>query len=171
MADELARKHPSLAKAPGAAKTAAPLGDDSGRRSPEHGLREGTGAGRADSRDTRPDRATRYVETTHGVLSYSELAPLLAERVAATEAELYREAYAERPLDESLLLDLHTRICSDLVPDWSGTWRNIEVRVGNLHPPLPHEVPIRMRDYVLDLQAPLSPSSPLNSWRLPKDGF
>ena len=70
------------------------MGDDSGRCGPEHGLRAGAGAGGDDSRDTRPDRATRFVETTRGTLSYAELAPLLAERVATAEAELYREAFA-----------------------------------------------------------------------------
>ena len=153
MPDELARQHPPLATTPGAAQAATPVGDDSGRRGPEHGLRAGAGAGGDDSSDTRPDRATRFVETTRGTLSYAELAPLLAGRVATAEAELYREAFAGRPLDESLFLDLHTRICGDLVPDWAGRWRPIEVRVGNLQPPLPHEVPLRMRDYALDLQA------------------
>ncbi len=153
MPDELAGQHPPLATTPGAAQAAAPVGDDSGRRGAEHGLRAGAGAGGDDSRDTRPDRATRFVETTRGTLSYAELAPLLAERVAAVEAELYREAFVARPLDESLLLDLHARICGDLVSDWAGRWRPIEVRVGNLQPPLPHEVPLRMRDYSLDLRA------------------
>ena len=92
MPDELAEPNPPLATTPGAAQAAAPVGDNSGRRGPEHGLRAGAGAGGDDSRDTRPDRATRFVETTRGTLSYAELAPLLAERVAAAEAALYREA-------------------------------------------------------------------------------
>ena len=67
--------------------------------------------------------------------------------------EVFREAFAARPPDESFLLDLHALICGDLVPDWAGRWRPIEVRVGNLQPPLPYEVPLRMCDYALDLQA------------------
>lgn len=130
MPDELAGQHSPLATTPGAAQAAAPVGDYSGRRGPEHGLREGAGAGGDDSRDTRPDRATRFVETTRGTLSYAELAPLLAERVAAAEAALYREAFAARPPDESLILDLHALICGDLVPDWAGRRRPIEVRVS-----------------------------------------
>lgn len=153
MPDELAGPNPPLATPPGAAQAATPVGDDSGRRGAEHGLREGAGAGGDDSRGTRPDRATRFIETTRGILSCTELAPLLAERVATAEADLYREVFAARVLDESLLLDLHTRICGDLVPEWAGRWRTIEVRVGNLTPPLPHEVPLRMRDYALDLHA------------------
>lgn len=109
MPDELAGKHPPLATPPGAAQAAAPLGDDSGRRGPEHGLRAGAGAGGDDARATRPDRATRFVETTRGTLSHAQLAPLLAERVAAAETELYREAFAARAPDESFLLDLQAR--------------------------------------------------------------
>ena len=59
----------------------------------------------------------------------------------------------ERPVDESVLLDIHRAIAGDLVPEWAGQWRVIEVKVGPLSPPLPHEVPQRMRDYCLDLHA------------------
>jgi CRISPR-associated endonuclease/helicase Cas3 len=57
------------------------------------------------------------------------------------------------PLDEWLVLDLHRRTCSDLVPEWAGRWRDIEVSVGRLQPPLPHALPMLMRDYGRDLQA------------------
>lgn len=49
--------------------------------------------------------------------------------------------------------DLHRRICGDLVPEWAGKWRAIEVRVGRLEPPPPFHLPMLMRDYGLDLQA------------------
>jgi CRISPR-associated endonuclease/helicase Cas3 len=39
------------------------------------------------------------------------------------------------------------------VPDWAGTWRNIAVVVGGHQPPLPHEVPLLMRNYGDDLAA------------------
>ena len=153
MPDELAGKHHPLAGAAAGGEAAPPLGGHSGEGGAEHGLRGGAGAGGEDSRDTRPDRATRFVETTQGVLSYAELAPLLADRVAEVERAITAEAFANRALDESLLLELHQRICGDLVPEWAGKWREIEVRVGNLNPPLPFQLPMLMRDYVLDLQA------------------
>ncbi len=59
--------------------------------------------------------------------------------------------YASRPWEESIFLNLHARICSGLVPEWAGRWRTIEVREGNLRPALPHDVPVKMRDYALDL--------------------
>ena len=82
---DLAGKHPALAGAPGGAQAPDTPGGDPARCGPEHGLREGAGAGGEDSRDTRPGNATRYVETTRGLLSYTDLAPLLAERVALVE--------------------------------------------------------------------------------------
>ena len=151
---DLAGQHPALAGAPGGAQAPDTPGGDSARCGPEHGIREGTGAGGEDSRDTRPGNATRYVETTRGILSYAELAPLLAERVALVELALYeQETFAAAPLDEHLLLDLHRRIAGELVPEWAGRWRDIAVTVGRLEPPQPFQVPMLMRDYALDLQA------------------
>jgi CRISPR-associated endonuclease/helicase Cas3 len=78
---------------------------------------------------------------------------LLAKRVVAVQADIERGRFEQRLLDESLLLELHCRIAGDLVPEWAGRWRTIEIRVGNLQPPPPPVVPVRMRDYCLDLQA------------------
>lgn len=63
------------------------------------------------------------------------------------------ECFAESALDEHLVKDIHRGIASDLVPDWAGQWRDIEVMVGRLAPPLPWQLPAMMRDYGLDLQA------------------
>jgi hypothetical protein len=75
----------------------------------------------------------------------------LAEQVLRLEAQIYAGAFAGRPLDESLVADFHRAICAELVPDWAGRWRTVEVRVGNLQPPLPSQVRMRMRDYGMDL--------------------
>ena len=146
-------EHRPLAQPVAGGEAAPPVGGDPAGCGAEHGLRGGAGGGGEDSRDTRPDRATRFIETTQGTLSYAELAPLLAERVTAVEAALYAGEYAEHPLDEWLILDLHRRTCGDLVPEWAGKWRDIEVTVGRLKPALPFQLPMLMRDYGLDLQA------------------
>jgi CRISPR-associated endonuclease/helicase Cas3 len=91
---------------------------------------------------TQPPQATRFIETTRGVLSYSQLAPLLAERVLKVQQDIEEEVFAARPLDELLLFDLHGNICGDLTPDWAGRFRTIEVIVGSHTPPLAHEVPL-----------------------------
>jgi len=81
MNDDLDRKHREVETASSRRETSSPLEGDSSRCGPEHGLREGAGRNEPSPRDTRPDRATRFIETTRGILSYSEIAPLLAEQV------------------------------------------------------------------------------------------
>jgi len=153
MPDDLPRKHPPMeGSSPGAQDAASMGGDPVGCR-PEHGLRAGAGGAGDDSRDTRPDRATRFVETTLGILSYSQLAPHLAERVTRLEAAVLAEEFAARTLDEELLIEFHARICGGLTPDWAGKWPTVEVAVGPLTPPPPHQLLMLMRDYALDLQA------------------
>ena len=152
--DELDRDRAQVARSAVADKTTAALGCHSGGCGGEHGFREGTGGGSDDSRDAQPDRATRFVQTSRGLLTYTQLAPLLAERVARLEAALYSGHFADRPLDDgALILDLHRAICGDLVPDWGGRWRTVEVTVSRWAPPPPYRVPMLMRDYGLDLQA------------------
>lgn len=70
-----------------------------------------------------------------------------------TESAILAGEFDAEPLDEWLVLELHRRICGDLVPDWAGKWRDIEVQVGRLQPPPPHDLPMLMRDYGRDLQA------------------
>jgi CRISPR-associated endonuclease/helicase Cas3 len=105
---------------------------------------------------TQPPEATRYIETTRGVLSYSQLAPLLAERVLKVQQDIEDNVYAVRLLDESLLLDMHREICGDLTPALAGRFRDADVRVGEHHPPPPYRVPKLMRDYFSDLNTRLS---------------
>lgn len=105
---------------------------------------------------TQPPHATRFVETTRGILSYAQLAPLLAERVLRVLQDIEDGIFAPRPLNESLLLDLHNNICSDLTPDWAGRFRNTGVKVGQHSPPLPHQVPLLVRDYFADLNVRLA---------------
>ena len=100
---------------------------------------------------TQPPHATRFVETTRGILSYAQLAPLLAERVLQVLQDIEDGVFAARPLDESLLLDLHKNICGDLIPDWAGRFRTTEVKVGQHSPPPSHQVPMLVRDYFADL--------------------
>ena len=67
-----------------------------------------------------PNASTRWIETAQGVIRYSELAPLLAERVLRIQERIEAEDYAGSPLDEDLTRVLHRDFCGDLVPDWAG---------------------------------------------------
>lgn len=155
---EMAGNYSQMASAPTGREIPDSEGSDSRGCCREYGIRGRAGSGGEDSGDPRPDRTTRFVETTRGVLSYTELAPLLAERVARTELALSNQVFASFPLDDFLVCELHRWICGDLVPEWGGKWRVIEVAVGNLTPSASHLVPQHMRDYGRDLQARWSTS-------------
>lgn len=100
---------------------------------------------------TRPPHATRAVETTRGLLTYAELAPLLAERVQRVQEAITRGDHDQAVPGRDLLCAFHAAMCADLVPEWAGRWRSVAVVVGSHEPPLPHEVPLRMHDYEADL--------------------
>jgi len=117
---------------------------------------------------TQPPHATRFVETTRGILSYAQLAPLLAERVLRVQQDIEDGVFAHRPLDESLLLDFHRAICGDFTPDWAGRFRSTEVKVGQHSPPLSHQVPMFVRDYIGDLNVRLSALTVANENLLPE---
>jgi CRISPR-associated endonuclease/helicase Cas3 len=105
---------------------------------------------------TSPGHATRTVETTRGVLTYAQLAPLLAERVLAVEQQIAAGDFSSRVLDGDFTRQLHAAIAGDLVPEWAGQWRTIAVQVGAHESPLPHEIPVLMRVYADDLAARLA---------------
>ncbi|MEI8294441.1 MAG: Fic family protein [bacterium] len=77
----------------------------------------------------------------------------MAEQVLLVESRIYRGDFSSHLLDENLAAEIHHLISVDLVPDWAGKWRTIDVRVGNLEPPKPPMVPVLMRDYGADLAA------------------
>ena len=108
---------------------------------------------------TPPGGATRFIQTTRGLLSYSQLAPLLAERVLRVETAIANGAFASQLLGEELVLHFHSEIAGDLVPEWAGRWRDAEVRVGEHKPPPPYRVPVLMRDYGGDLRTRMENAS------------
>ena len=133
----------------------------------EHGVRGRAGGPAHSGAGTRPPRAaTRYLNTALGVLSYAEIALHLARRVQALQSTIAAGELDGRTLDENLLLELHRRICADLIPDIAGRWRTTDVVVGDHEPPAYPLVPQRMREYALDLQARLAslPQEPDDLW-------
>lgn len=108
---------------------------------------------------TPPGGATRYIQTTRGLLSYSQLAPLLAEQVLRVERLIASAAFTAQSLAPGLLLQFHQEIAGALVPEWAGRWRDAEVRVGEHHPPPPYRVPILIRDYGEDLRVRMENAS------------
>lgn len=162
----LERKHSPLAK-PASERTppSSPQSDSASRR-PLDGDGRGTGGREPDSGTTRsPHSATRYLNTRLGVLSYQQLAPLLAKRVAHTELAIADRIFANRPIHD-LIGELHRQICADLIPDIAGSWRRQDVRVGDHQPPPHWQVPMLMHNYAADLEARLAASTNFADERL-----
>ena len=128
-------------------------GGDPSPRSQLHGDGRRAGGRRLGAGTTRPPHsATRYVETSVGILNYQELAPLLAERVVDVDLAISNKVFTSIPIHD-LLLELHWRICGDLTPDLAGRWRLRNVRVGQHQAPSHWQVPVLMRDYAADIEA------------------
>ena len=53
---------------------------------------------------TPPGGATRYIQTTRGLLSYSQLAPLLAKRVLAVENAIAARSFGAHALSKDINL-------------------------------------------------------------------
>lgn len=85
-------------------------------------------------------------------MPYSEVAEALAENVARCLDELLEAAPQDIQLTPETLRAFHRRIAGSLFPDWAGTWRTTEVQVGSHCPPPPHDVPMQIRNFCLDLQ-------------------
>jgi CRISPR-associated endonuclease/helicase Cas3 len=125
----LERSDSALAHIASGGAQAAPSASDTASRGPLHGDGRGArGRGLHPGTTRPPHSATRYLETKLGILSHQQLAPYLAERVGLVEVAIGERHFGARPLDESLILDLHCRICGDLVPAIAGCWRGCEVR-------------------------------------------
>lgn len=151
----LETSHRSLEAAAAGGKGPQALAAHSAQRGPEHGLRGRAGESGAAGSATRPPvNATRYLETARGRLSYAELAPLLAAKVLKVEQDIERGRFDGLSLDDTLVQNLHTQICSELVPGLVG-WRRVDVVIGSHIPPEHFRVPLLMREYARDLDARL----------------
>ena len=143
--------HRELAQAVTGGESSPTLGEHSPTGGPQHGVRGRAGELGDTGGGTRAsDHATRYLETTHGRLSHTELAPLLAQEVTAAELAIAAGDFDSRNFDDLLIADLHRRLCENLTPQFVG-WRHVDVLIGAHTPPAYCEVPEAMRGYALDL--------------------
>jgi fido (protein-threonine AMPylation protein) len=100
---------------------------------------------------TRPLDATRELATAAGPKPYSAVAEALAENVARCLDQLLDQAPEDIAITPEWLRDVHRHIAGELFPDWAGLWRTTEVQVGTHFPPPPHDVPVFVRNFCLDL--------------------
>ncbi len=67
--------------------------------------------------------------------------------------EVLRGDFADKPFGEQLVKDFHSAFLAPLLPKMAGTWRTINVQVGNHVPPPPWDIPARMRNYADNVNA------------------
>ncbi len=136
-------------------------GEDSGVGGKVHGVRERTGGYRPpegppkEKDGTKPLDSTRYLETSDGSKSYTEVSELLAVSVT----KVIEGIVAQRPEDilvtSEWICKLHKDIAGSLFPDWAGRFRDINVQVGTLTPVPFYEVPMHVKLFCEDLGARL----------------
>jgi CRISPR-associated protein Csx17 len=149
---ELAGQHPPLAPASAAGAAPTAPGAKPGAGLAEHGIRGRAGEpGAAEGATRAPDDATRHFDTAQGRLSYAELAERLAEPLQNLDLRIRASEFAQRPLDEVLLLDFHRELSGELFPDDAGRFRTSAVHVGAHEPPDATWVPGLVRDYTANL--------------------
>lgn len=123
-----------------------------------HGVREGTGGYKPSKGtpekgedSTRPVDSTRYLETSAGVKSYSEIHEILAVAVARKIAEIISSAPKNINITPELICRLHKDVAGSLFPEWAGRFRDVSVRAGSHAPRQFYEVPVYVRLYCDDL--------------------
>ena len=92
----------------------------------------------------------RYIETEFGILSLTELAPLIAERVGNAAFDISEGRFTSLPV-EPLLLELHRCVCGGVTSRFAGRWRLKNVRIGSHQPPDYWRVPALMRAFSADV--------------------
>jgi hypothetical protein len=97
--------------------------------------------------------STRSFDTSRGSLTYAELSDAIAPLLEALLEEVLRGDFAGKPFDEQLVKDFHSAFLAPMLPKMAGTGRAISVQVGSHVPPQPWEIPLRMRNYVNNVNA------------------
>jgi fido (protein-threonine AMPylation protein) len=95
---------------------------------------------------------TRRFNTSKGVVTYAQLADIIAPRLLALLDDVVDGKYADRPYDDELIREFHCRIVGDILHDIAGRWRKEDVRVGNYVPVEHFKVPMAMREYAENVQ-------------------
>lgn len=112
---QLADLRRPLAATPAGGESPPPLGEHPGARGAEHGVRGRASESANPPRDARPDRATRFVQTTRDALNCHRPISLLAEARPSPA----RRATPARPLDSKQKLgpplSCYATLCAKIV--------------------------------------------------------
>ena len=113
-------------------------------------------AKRVSEKSEKYSSTTRYIESSLGIKSYSELAPHLAKGVEKIMASLLHQKPDELIVTPEFVCKLHGGAFGELFPLWAGKYRDRDVTVGKHNPPPYFEIPVLMWQYCEDLEFRLS---------------
>jgi len=99
---------------------------------------------------------TRFIESSLGIKSYSELAPYLAQGVVRVMVHLLNQKPDDLKVTPEFICSLHKDAFGELFPSWAGRYRDRNVTVSKHTPPPYFEVPVLMRQYCEDLESRLT---------------
>lgn len=99
---------------------------------------------------------TRYIESSLGIKSYSELAPYLAKGVEGVMSTVLTYKSHELIVTSEFICMLHKNAFGEIFPTWAGKYRDRNVTVGKHCPPSYFEIHVLMRQYCDDLESRLS---------------
>jgi CRISPR-associated endonuclease/helicase Cas3 len=125
-----------------------------------NGVRRRTGksqdAERVSEESEEYSSTTRFIESSLGIKSYSELAPLLAKGVERVMASLLNKSAVDLLITPEFICALHKDAFEGLFPAWAGQYRDRNVTVRKHTPPPYYEMPHLVRQYCEDLEARLA---------------
>lgn len=98
------------------------------------------------------ESTTRTFDTTKGKIDYAEVSEIVAPRLLQMLDDIVDGKYLNCTFDEELIKEFHFRIIGNVMPKIAGKWRTVPVMVGNWIPPEPYEIPVKMHEYVANMQ-------------------
>lgn len=99
---------------------------------------------------TKPKGATSYKQTAFGIIPHSQLLKLELE---GTKKGLeYIDTSYQQPINVNRILQIHQLSFGWIFPDWAGKLRTIRVEYSGKEAPLPHQVPVLLKNLCDDLR-------------------
>lgn len=87
------------------------------------------------AQSTKPKSATSYKDTAFGILPRSKVVELETEAVKKAQEYIIKLSERKTPITPQLIRDVYKEGFGFIFPDWAGTFRTIDVTVGEYEPP------------------------------------
>ena len=103
------------------------------------------------AQSTKPKSATSFKDTAFGILSRSKVVELETEAVKRAQEYIIKLSEQKTLITPQLIKDVHREGFGFIFPDWAGTFRTIDVTVGDYEPPHYSRIPELIQNLCDDL--------------------